>query len=275
MANPLALAIDFKKFTPNILSTGEYLLTHVYRDSKLVLFHIIEYFFTPPAYLLPYLNIEKERLEKELEGLARPLKAKGLTVEKTVILGEFWHALQHFVEILNPEMIILGYEPHLLKVPTAEKILERIEVTYLVVKENPLNQVKNILCPFDFSDMAKRALKKALEFSYITGSEIKVLYVISPLESPDKTCNLKFVSEREREVQKDWEIFLKEESLLQKGLSLEIICGHRIEEILKKAKEYEADLIIMGRRGKILKFGLGSISKAIIKNFANPVLLVA
>lgn len=275
MANPLALAIDFKKFTTSILSTGEYLTSHVYRDSKLVLFHIIEYFFTPPAYLLPYLNIEKERLEKELEVLARPLKAKGLSVEKTVILGEFWHALQHFVEILNPEMIILGYEPHLLKVPTAEKILERIEVTYLVVKENPLTQMKKILCPFDFSDMAKRALKMALELSQITGGEIKVFYVISPLESPDKSCNLKFVSEREKEVHRDWELFLEEESLLDKGLSLEITCGHRIEEIIKKAKVFEADLIIMGRRGKILKMGLGSISKAIIKNFANPVLLVA
>lgn len=139
---PIALGIDFKKFTNSILTSGEFLLETIYRDAKGILFHVIEQFFTPPAYLLPFLNIEKERLEKELEVLAEPLLRKKIKIEKTVILGEFWTALRHFVEKIDPELIVLGYEPHYLKIPTAEKILERLEVSFLVVKETPLQRLK-------------------------------------------------------------------------------------------------------------------------------------
>lgn len=273
MSGPIALAIDFKKFTPSILKTGEFLNKYVYRDSKLVLFHIIEYFFTPPAYLLPYLNIEKERLEKELDLLSRPLKDAGLRVEKAVILGEFWHALRHFMEALAPEMVVLGYEPHLLKIPTAEKILERLEVSFLVVKETPLYKLDNILCPFDFSETGTSALRKALNFAEVSGAKLTVLYIINPLQSPDKTCSLQFVAEKEREVGAEWEK-IKEKFPVLSQVPLRIVCGDRVESIMNLAKEISADLIIMGRRGRILNIGLGSLSKAIIKNSDIPVLLV-
>lgn len=272
MSRPIALAIDFKKFTPFILKTGEFLNRKIYPDSKLVLFHIIEYFFTPPAYLLPYLRVEKERLERELDALSQPLREAGLRVEKAVILGEFWEALRNFIESLAPELIVLGYEPHLLKIPTAEKILERVEVSFLVVKETPLYKLESILCPFDFSETGRKALDRALYFAKMAGSRLTVLYVINPLQSPDKTHSLQFVEEREREVRAEWEK-LKEKypQLLQ--VPFITVCGDRVESIMNLAKEISADLIIMGRRGRILNIGLGSLSRAIIKISDIPVLL--
>lgn len=272
MSKPIALAIDFKKFTPSIIKTGEFLNKKIYPDSKIVLFHILEYFFTPPAYLLPYLRVEKERLEKELELLSQPLKETGLRVEKTVILGEFWEALRHFVESLAPELIVLGYEPHLLKIPTAEKILERVEVPFLVVKETPLHKLETILCPFDFSETGKKALSKALFFAEVSGARLTVLYVINPLQSPDKTCSLQFVEEKEREVRNEWERIKEKYPLLSQSAFV-TVCGDRVESIMNLAREISADLIIMGRRGRILRVGLGSLSKAIIKNSDIPVLL--
>lgn len=273
MSGSIALAIDFKKFTPSILKTGEFLNLHIYKDSKLVLFHIIEYFFTPPAYLLPYLNVEKERLERELESLSHPLKKVGLRVEKAVILGEFWEALKHFVEVLKPELIVLGYEPHLLKIPTAEKILERIEISFLVVKENPLYKLENILCPFDFSPTGTLALVKAMRYAEVTGSKLTVLYVINPLQSPDKTCSVQFVEERQKEMRTEWEKLIEKYPSLAE-VPFITVCGDRVESIIKFSKEISADLIIMGRRGRILNIGLGSLSRAIIKNSEIPVLLV-
>lgn len=274
MSKPIALAIDFKKFTPSIVKTGEFLIENIYKDSKAILFHVIEQFFTPPAYLLPYLNIEKERLEKELEALAEPMYKKNIKVEKSVILGEFWSAFKHFVEMIDPELIILGYEPHLLKIPTAEKILERLESNYLVVKESPLTELKKILCPFDFSEKGISALKKAFFLAKETSAELTILYVISPLESSDKTCNIQFVSEREKEVKGEWDTLLKTLSLPQVKFRFEILCGERLNEILKKASEEQVDLIVIGRRGKILQFGIGSVTKSVIKNTSIPVLIV-
>ncbi|MFN4132332.1 MAG: universal stress protein [Caldimicrobium sp.] len=274
MNKPIALAIDFKKFTPSIVASGEFLLEYIYRDSKAILFHVIEQFFTPPAYLLPYLNLEKERLEKELEILAQPLYKKHLKVEKAVLLGEFWSSFKHFVEVTDPELILIGYEPHLLKIPTAEKILERLEVSFLVVKEKPLNSLKKILCPFDFSEKAISALKKAFYYAKETASELIVYYIINPLELADKTCNIKYVSEREREVKKQWEDLLSSVKPPEVNLRFETTCGNRLDEILKKVSEEEVDLVIMGRRGKVLQIGVGSVSKAVIKNLSIPVFLV-
>lgn len=274
MSKPLALAIDFKKFTSSVVASGEFLLENIYRDSKAILFHIIEQFFTPPAYLLPYLNIEKERLEKELENLAHPLYNKNLRVEKSVLLGEFWSSFKHFVEVVDPELIILGYEPHLLKIPTAEKILERLEISFLIVKEKPLNSLKKILCPFDFSEKAISALKKAFYYAKETSSELIVFYIINPLELADKTCNIMYVSEREREVKKQWEELLHTLSPPQVNYRFETTCGNRLDEIMKRVSEEKIDLVIMGRRGKVLKIGVGSVSKAVIKNLSIPVFLV-
>lgn len=274
MSKPIALAIDFKKFTPSVLTTGEFLLKNIYPSSKAILFHVIEQFFTPPAYLLPYLNIEKERLEKALNELMAPISKKGFRVEKAVILGEFWTALRNFVELLDPELIILGYEPHLIKIPTAEKILERLEISFLVVKENPLKKLNKILCPFDFSEKALSALKKAFYYAEKTQAELIVLYVINPLESPDKTCNLQYVTEREKEIKENWKNLLNTIKPPDINFRFETVCGNRLDEIMQKVEQESIDLIIAGRRGKILQTGIGSVSKALIKTSKIPVLLV-
>lgn len=274
MSKPIALAIDFKKFTSSVLTTGEFLLNNIYPSSKAILFHVIEQFFTPPAYLLPYLNIEKERLEKALNELMSPLSKKGVKVEKAVILGEFWTALRNFVELLDPELIVLGYEPHLIKIPTAEKILERLEINFLVVKENPLEKIKKILCPFDFSEKALSALKTAFYYTERTQAELIILYVINPLESPDKTCNLQYVTEREKEIKENWKNLLSTLKPPDINFRFETLCGNRLDEIMQKVEQESIDLIIVGRRGKILQTGIGSVSKALIKTSKIPVLLV-
>lgn len=203
-----------------------------------------------------------------------PISKKGFRVEKAVILGEFWTALRNFVELLDPELIILGYEPHLIKIPTAEKILERLEISFLVVKENPLKKLNKILCPFDFSEKALSALKKALYYAEKTQAELIFLYVINPLESPDKTCNLQYVTEREKEIKENWKNLLNVIKPPEINFRFEAVCGNRLDEIMQKAEQESIDLIIAGRRGKILQTGIGSVSKALIKTSKIPVLLV-
>ncbi len=274
MNQPIALAIDFKKFTPQVVKTGIFLAEKVFRDSSLVFFHVIEYFFTPPAYLLPYLNIEKERLEKALNDLIEPIRSTGINLEKRILLGEFWSTLKHFLEELDPEVVVLGYEPHVLKVPTAEKILERLEISFLVVKEIPLERLKKILCPIDFSEKSLSALKKALFIAKETDAEIKAFYVITPLELADKSCDSLYLSERKKEINETWEKLIFELNPSCVKLSFEILCGNRLDEIIRKMEEEKPDLLILGRRGKVLKIGIGSVSKALLKVSKIPIYLV-
>lgn len=274
MGKPVALAIDFKKYTPQVVKTGLFLAQRIYQDSPLVFFHVIEQFFTPPAYLLPYLNIEKQRLEKALNALIDPQFPPEIKVEKRVLLGEFWETLKHFLEELDPEVVVLGYEPHLLKVPTAEKILERLEISFLVVKETPFEKVEKILCPVDFSEKSLCALKKALFIAQKTNSELKAFYVIHPLELADKSCDSIYFFEREKEVKALWENLIGELNPQGIKLSFEVLCGNRLDEIFRKMEEEKPDLLILGRRGRVLKIGLGSVSKALLRFSKIPIYLV-
>lgn len=82
------------------------------------------------------------------------------------------------------------------------------------------------------------------------------------------------MAEEEKEIKKQWDELINSLDLPKINFSFEITCGNRLEEILKKVSEEKIDLIVMGRRGKILQTGLGSVSKAVIKNAKIPVLLV-
>ncbi len=56
----------------------------------------------------------------------------------------------------------------------------------------------------------------------------------------------------------------------------ELVEGNTVEEIVKKSKEGQFNLIVMGARGltTIKKLIIGSISEGVIKNASCPVLIV-
>ncbi len=56
----------------------------------------------------------------------------------------------------------------------------------------------------------------------------------------------------------------------------ELIEGNTVEEIVRKSKEGQFDLIVMGARGltTIRKLFIGSISEGVLKNASCPVLIV-
>lgn len=274
MAKPIALAIDFKKYTPQVIKTGFFLVNRVYQESPLVFFHVIEQFFTPPAYLLPYLNIEKERLERALNELVDPMSPSDITMEKRILLGEFWSALKNFLEEIDPEVVVVGYEPHVFKIPTAEKMLERLEINFIVVKEIPLEKIEKILCPIDFSEKSISALKKALFIAKKTNSELKVLNVINPIEIADKSCDSLYISEKKSEINEKWEKLISELNFSGVNLTFEILCGNRLDEIIGKMEYEKPDLLVLGRRGKVLKTGVGSVSKALLRVSKIPIYLV-
>ncbi|MCI4453990.1 MAG: hypothetical protein JHC25_03450, partial [Thermodesulfobacterium sp.] len=54
MTKPLVLFLDFDELAYPVIETSKFLLTHIYQENKVILFHIIEEALTAPAYVLPY-----------------------------------------------------------------------------------------------------------------------------------------------------------------------------------------------------------------------------
>lgn len=275
----IAVAIDFKSLTPFIIQTGLFVAQKIYNPCKIILFHVIEYFFSPRGYVLTYLEKEKKLIEAQLKSFISSFEDNGIKVETKVILGNFWEALNEFIEKVKPELLILGYMPHKLKIPTAEKMLERLDVSFLVVKEKPLIKLNTIGCLIDFSEISEKCLKTALFFSEKNPSKIVCLNIIPYIGSfLSLEIRERVIQEEKEKREKAWQTlqnifeFYKLKNKIE--IHFEISTGERLECLNTFIKKYEPDLLILGKRGKVVKSGLGSFSKEVIRKIELPILLI-
>uniref|UniRef100_A0A7V6CDV7 Universal stress protein n=1 Tax=Thermodesulfobacterium geofontis TaxID=1295609 RepID=A0A7V6CDV7_9BACT len=274
MSQPIALAIDFKKFTHSILETGLFLKEKLYPESKIVLFHAIEFFLTPPHYLVPYFKKEENRLKIELLNLSQKFKNKNIPVETEVIFGNFWEALKNFIKNLNPHLLVLGYQPYKFKIPTAEKIIERLECNFLVVKDSPLQEIKKVLCCIDFSENSLPSLKMANFISKKLSAQLMVLNVVPEIKIKNKKLKEEILEEERAKRNELWDNLLRSLGEAKKEeFNFQIKYGEKTNEILKTINEVSPDLLIIGKTGKIAKFGLGSVTKELLKKVSIPILI--
>ncbi len=276
MFKPIALAIDFKKFTHSILETGLFLRKNLYPKSEVVLFHAVEYFLTPPHYLVSYFREEEAQLKSKLTELSQIFKKENISVKNKVIWGNFWEVLKSFMKNLNPYLIILGYQPYRFKIPTAEKMLERLEYNFLVVKDQPLQRVKKILCCIDFSEKSLNCLKMAIFWNKKLKAELKILNVIPKIKVKDRKVREEILKKEKSERERLWENLVNslEKSEKINNFNFEIAYGNRLKEIFENVRLNSPDLLIVGKTGKNIKSGLGSITKELLKKTQIPVLIV-
>jgi len=276
MFKPIALAIDFKKFTHSILETGLFLSKNLYPKNDVVLFHAVEYFLTPPHYLVSYFKEEEAQLESKLTELSQIFKKENIPVKNKVIWGNFWEVLKNFTKKLDPSLIVLGYQPHKFKIPTAEKMLERLECNFLAVKDQPLKRIGKILCCIDFSEKSFNCLKMAIFWSERLKSELKVLNVIPKIKVKDKKLKEEILKSENSERKRMWEnlVSLLEESEKTINFDFEIVYGDKLKEILERIEIYSSNLLIVGKTGKNIKSGLGSITKELLRKIQIPLLIV-
>ena len=270
MPKPLVLVLDFDELAYAVIETSKFLLTHIYQENKLILFHIIEEALTAPGYVLPYLKFEFKKVEEDLNRLIESANLNKEKVEKTLAFGERWANLERFLHTLSPELLIIGYKPHLFTVPLAEKLFERLELTFLAVKEKPLTNLKRILCFFDQSQDATFALKLAADWAIKTGAKLTVLnfYFTKHLASIDEISLHKII---ENSITKNIE-----RGLAQTDKILEDIVVLKIDNLqdLDWMVNQGFEVIFMGRKGETLIQGLGSFSKHILQTSKVPVCVV-
>jgi len=135
---------------------------------------------------------------------------------------------------------------------------------------------KRLLVAFDGSEHAMRAFDLALGIAEADEAELIVLSVAQPAEpatmvetSAAIDAATEFFEQQFNELRKKAE---------QRGVALrtKIAVGHVADQIIRAAAEEQADIIVMGHRGKSLvqRWLLGSVSKRVI-SYAPCSVLVA
>jgi nucleotide-binding universal stress UspA family protein len=142
-------------------------------------------------------------------------------------------------------------------------------------------EFRKILCPIDFSDASRAALRAAVALAQKLGSEITLLHVYQPpgVSLPDGSLALGGPAEMGALAQKVDEA-MKEWQAEARSLGSEVASGTAIgtthAEIERVAEEGDHDLIVMGTHGRtgLAHALLGSTAEKVIQRAPCPVLTV-
>ena len=126
--------------------------------------------------------------------------------------------------------------------------------------------INTILVPFDFSPSSTLALEKACQL----GQQLKAsLHLVHIKEGTPEVDFQRHALDRLQAV-------VPPAFELQNKVHREVLSGVVHAELLQYAKECQADLIVMGSRGRsgVLRLALGSVAQRVLKTAPCPVVLV-
>lgn len=144
-----------------------------------------------------------------------------------------------------------------------------------------MKQIKKILYATDFSESSLSACDYALTLARLAKAEVHVLHVIG--EFTDRRQSMiqpeaMALLEREVEIQalKDMEGFCKEKFDGEIPFTAEVVMGLPFQEIIKKASELRADLIVVGTHGRtgVEQVFVGSTAERLVRRSKIAVLTV-
>lgn len=250
-------------------------------NASIDLLYVIDYLITPPAYLVPYLEKEKETALESIKKWQELIGNQGVDTKGEVIVGRLYESFDFTLRNRASDLLVLGYKRHPLRRSSSERLIKGLNIPMLVVKgEKSENArlggvtIKRILCPVDFSDHSQKALISGSDLAKITQSSLEIIHVLpvhllkERVEEGPKAA--KEMTESTRETLKG---FTEKLSISTEGI---VLLGEPHKEIISFAKQEDIDLIIIGARGLGLIKGmlLGSVTEAVLRSSPCPVMII-
>jgi nucleotide-binding universal stress UspA family protein len=140
-----------------------------------------------------------------------------------------------------------------------------------------------ILVPVDGSETSTRGLDEAIKVAKAQGSELRLVHIVNEFVfdctyAPGRyaTNLIETLVKGGREVLAAAEKSAKREGVKAEGVLIESIGGVAADLILAQAKEWPADLIVMGTHGRrgLARLALGSDAEQVVRAATVPVMLV-
>lgn len=234
-------------------------------------------------YVLPDADVHPEiekllskSINKTLNKVVNAFKTEGISYRKPMILSG--NPIDKILQTANDEranLILTGSgnasEKEEFKLgSTAEKLVRLSDVPVWVAKSNQEMEIKKILCPVDFSDASKRALKNAILLSNNFESTLTILGVYEPIITTSPRIAIDLVAtnnELLEEFQKEMETFLEDFDLKGVNYNIDIQKGIPDERILLAIEKLDCDLLVMGTNGRsgFSRIMLGSVTEKVIR----------
>lgn len=275
--------IDLGRFTESIIAYSVYLAKNF--NASINFLYVIDYLVTPPAYLLPYIDEEKKLAKKKIEGICDRLKDLGIETNTKVVVGRLQETFDTEIKRCKPDMLVLGFTTHALRRSSSEKLIKGLKIPMLVIRGKGVEasiykdslEIRNILCPVDFSETSNKALALAKELGGIFSSKLYVLHVVPAflIKRKIKEIGKKDIELKELLEEARYNLLEKMDNYGIKNYGF-VEEGEPYKSIVDFANKNNIDLIVIGARGLGLIKGmlLGSVSDAVLKASPCPVLVV-
>ncbi|WP_066633569.1 universal stress protein [Labilibacter marinus] len=241
-------------------------------QSELLLLHVL-----PKEAKLNSINsIVLRYAEPKLQAFVDELQAKGIKARSIIQYGNPLDQIIHLSEKEDVNLIVVTKSAEYFKEDKkvnvhSEKILQRSLKPVLFVDSESINEVKQVLCPVDFSTASATALNNAIKLARTFGSKLFVVNVFEPLqERLSIRLEIDYDEENDKlkkENKEELDAFLKDFDFTDVDYEVFVLKGKPHSEILSFSKQNGIDLIFMGATGKsyLQRMVLGSVTELIIK----------
>lgn len=284
--NSLLVALDFRETSSEVCRQAIHIAKTL--KTEITLIHAVEYL---PYY--PYYPYDSDKVHDELyheinaklDKLKEEFTKEGLHVNDHIIKEDkAYKAICETADAINACGIIIGVGDHYLLEnligSTADKVIRMAKQAVILLNHHVHPEgFKKILCCYDFSENAERALGSAIYMAKLFNAHLDIAHVVhehfyfSPV-APVIDPSTPIYADHQAEMEKAREtVSSKMQETLNRldihGVSYEthIRKGEPVLEIAKMIEELDSDLLVMGSSGHnaFVRFFLGSTTEKLIR----------
>ena len=275
----ILLATDFRQGGDDAVKTALF-VAKTFR-SNVVLLYVVPSTLAPLAATDAITTPIAERLQK----IADDFKAAGSAAVEAVIASGV--PCDRIVDCANQQdvnVVIIGSGEaadvdHVRLGRTAAGVRRNATKPVWVVNRGASQQINRVVCPVDFSEPSRRALRNAVHLSRSFGAELMVLTVVRPLSKPFLGLGSVAPETQQARVtaqQAHFDRLLRDFDLHDVRWNKVIRQGEPHQEILAVAAEADADLIVMGSgaRTGIVRMFMGSVAEDVASKMPCSIITV-
>lgn len=241
-------------------------------QSQIILVHVLPEDITNEKAKL----LLRQAAVKQLNEIREKMISEGVkTGEPILEVGCPYDKIINVAESVNANVILIGSgeKPKndcFQLGDMAYKIIRKSNKPVWVVKQGERLNIKNVICPVDFSPESKRALKNTITIARKFNIKLNILSAFVTYRSRSTKIDIDWDKENRRErfehVRK-FNLFLKDFNLTDLDWKGEIINGYPATEIINAISKYKSELLIMGTTGKsgLSRLMMGSVTENVIR----------
>jgi nucleotide-binding universal stress UspA family protein len=220
---------------------------------------------------------------QQLAALVAPEDEDDLDLQTVIKFGGVQKAIINVVKEQHADIIVLGTHGHgrigrLVLGSTTERVLRKLGIPVMTVRETRAMTFKRILLATDLSESSTRALDFALNLAHLLRTDVVAVHTLDKqmMSSIEDAVRTELHDLALQQARQKLAMIVTEGR--RRGIEISTLLreGTAADEILKTAEDVDADLILLAttRKGAVERILIGATAERVVREARIPVLCV-